>query len=244
MAPKKRQQALVLHAAPNAPGLGSLPSTAYDPNVEHFKMIKECMDNIKACDVFGSRIEDLQPLPLSSADADDQVGFLAPLDDAAWEQARRDRSEYVCGVNLFWADPLEVVTPGVPVMTKAITDLVLRLLNRGPTVLEDRIEFVFPNPREKRLRKCCPEECFAKHVYTLFGNIRNPNFHGMVISSALIPEAAARCHHGHQPKDRDGRRRLRAPGMAARGAVVSRGLPASEFGGGHLLQRGQQAGQS
>ena len=158
MAPKKSKagQAAML------PGLGRLPAETYDPNVQHFKMIEECLQGIRDHPVFGPNIDTLDPLPLAPASPGDQAGFLAPLDNIALAAARASGGEYVCGVNLLWAKPLESVTPGVPIMGKALSDLVHRLMARGPKVVEDRLEFVFPGETDTEWRKCCPEESGAE----------------------------------------------------------------------------------
>ncbi|CAE7246689.1 unnamed protein product [Symbiodinium sp. CCMP2456] len=155
MAPKKKANT----GTPTiAPGLGRLPADTYDPNVQHFKMIEECLEAIRDHPVFGPNIDTLDPLPLVPAVAGDQAGFLAPLDNEALAAARDSGGEYVCGVNLLWANPLESVTPGVPIMAKALSDHVHRLMARGPKVVEDRLEFVYPQDIGARWRKCCPEE--------------------------------------------------------------------------------------
>ncbi|CAE7791744.1 unnamed protein product [Symbiodinium necroappetens] len=142
----------------DAPGLGDLPPSSFDPNIEHFKMIEASINEIKAHPLFGPHIDQMDPLPLVPADKDDLAGFLAPLDREQMKLSRESGSEYFCGVNLLWGNPLESITPGVPIMAKAVADLVQRLLKRGPKILEDRLEFVFPGPADMRWRRCSPEE--------------------------------------------------------------------------------------
>ncbi|CAE7336896.1 unnamed protein product [Symbiodinium sp. CCMP2592] len=158
MPPAKKAKAMAGKKDLDAPGLGDLPPSSYDPNIEHFKMIEASISEIKAHPVFGPNIDYVDPLPLVPADQNDLAGFLAPLDRRQLELSRDSGSEYFCGVNILWGSPLESITPGVPIMTKAVADLVKRLLARGPKILEDRLEFVFPGPTDRRWRRCSPEE--------------------------------------------------------------------------------------
>ena len=230
----------------DAPGLGDLPPSSFDPNIEHFKMIEASIKEIKAHPLFGPHIDLMDPLPLVPEDKNDLAGFLAPLDRQQMVLSRDSGSEYFCGVNLLWGNPLESITPGVPIMSKAVADLVKRLMTRGPKILEDRLEFVFPGPTEKTWRRCSPEECleciqprtWKEQLHTISpSRKRKP-------SQAKHAEAAACRHHGRPGENPHGCTGLRAAGMEEGDTILPRQLCAPRHGAGCLLLHDQQALQS
>ena len=155
MAPKKKVKGLAGKAAPG-PGtaLAALPANLPNPNQEWHKIISAALDSIKNHVVFGKDIVQQTALPMSSPDP-----------AAVADERQQNGSEYVCAINMLWADPLASVTPGVPLMDKAISKMTQSILKAGPVTVEERMHVAYPSNAfvPGQLVRISPEEPLALH---------------------------------------------------------------------------------
>ena len=91
--------------------LGALPDGEYSPNTEWLATIQKHIATIKNCETFGQSIMSAEPLPVSSDAAGALTGFQVPFEKKIAEQKFKGREDYICGVNLLWANPLLSITP-------------------------------------------------------------------------------------------------------------------------------------
>jgi hypothetical protein len=160
MPPKKAKAATTVQTkglAKLAPAsLGALPADLYDPNATWHKMISEAIQVIKDCPVFGEDICSAKPLPLTG-DADTLTGFQAPFDETVFMDMTTQNSTvdpflkkghtavYSCGINALWCDPLRSLTPGVPLLPRAIEKMMTTMFPQGaPRAMEQRVEIQAP----------------------------------------------------------------------------------------------------
>lgn len=163
MAPKGKAKAQgqgMARKMPPPPGaLGRLPPNFFDPNVEWFATVSAAVKTIQECEVFGEGISTAPALPMVAGEGE-LAGFLEPFSLAMLQAKVAAKSPYVCGVNALWANPLQSVTPGVPLLPQAIHQLGLSLWRDGPRPMEHRLEIQAPAgaPKFGELVRISPEE--------------------------------------------------------------------------------------
>ena len=71
----------------------------------------------------------------------------------------KDKQDYLCGVNLLWADPLLSVTPAVPLIAGAILEIAETMFPNGPAGLVDHVLTLKSGPLNKGAAlRVSPEE--------------------------------------------------------------------------------------
>jgi hypothetical protein len=131
----------------------------HNPNTEWYAALSLAIDKIKG--TFGADIVAASPLT-------GEHGFTAPIDEKLLEEKSKDPAAksgsviYSGGINIFWANPLESLTPSVAINEKAVKNFMKN--NWPPGVVKPldqpidiRIDSQFPLPRGALVR-LSPEE--------------------------------------------------------------------------------------
>ncbi len=130
--------------APTA-DLGQMPlAETFDPNVKWHAEMANAIETIKRCEIFGEDICSASALPMKSENKKALVGFQAPFDETILKEKAQAKSIYVCGINALWCDPLQSITPGVPVLPRAIEQMISTLFPNGTRPMEQRLEIQAP----------------------------------------------------------------------------------------------------
>jgi hypothetical protein len=166
--PAKKKAAAKAVAAPNAaapapagPALAPilLNYHYHNPNVEWHTRIAMAIDTIKG--KFGMDIDKADPLP-------EEDGFTAPCNEKVLQDRLHDPTKWKGniiasgGVNVFWANPLESLTPNVAINKKAVENYMQTYWQNGVAKPLDqpidlRLDGKFPMTRGSMMR-LSPEE--------------------------------------------------------------------------------------
>ena len=128
-------------SAPVPLPLGVLPAGMPDPNTEWLAEVQRAVETIKACDTFGPDICSQEALPLTGNPETTLLGFQAPYTEATAKEKGSLKCSFTCGVNALWANPLQSVTPGVPLISTAIRELMGSMFPNGPAQMEHPLVF-------------------------------------------------------------------------------------------------------
>lgn len=96
--------------------------------------VAHCTNNIERWrhPMFTGIANDL-PLKIS------QMSHIAPFDETDYQMSIRDKGIYICGANLFWANPFFTACPGVPINRQGVRASGQRSIMLLPNLLQPRL---------------------------------------------------------------------------------------------------------